>query len=645
MNNISVSFEKNTIVMNFLNGQTTIPGSYGGYVVASGCGSGKTTIIKEIIRQKFNEGILYAASTIKEVDDVYEWLLNNAVGFPIRDRLNNVIDTLREEDIVVLHSENENSKYMYRCSPEEITKKKVVLCTHYKLLHDSPCILIKQSFSTQRFRKSLTQIRDSVTRDMEEGSWYNMPRQYILIDELPSCDQLKAYFQKAAKIGMLETVNNSVTHYDNNNQVTVCDKLDFRLRGFKSKEETVMSYHLKVKGYPYDPFPESANTDDPNKLSIPAQLRKDLLIDSFIENESLYIDTDDFNSIKDGYIRYSISDFVLDEMETRLIVFDGTGDLTFGYNNKKFILRNIPKKYSSPCKFIKIDGGLVRKFKESYIKNNENKILEDIDNCCIQLKDIIEKNEKTLIVTWKDLKLMSEGGRKSRSSIKLTESRYNSSFSFPDYITNRINSLGVSKEFSIIHYMSGLDKATNQFKDYDSVIFLGEFHVPNNVIEEFNSTYYSDTNSFKYTLYQLVQAICRTRIRNHKGESINVYITDDWDNRYIVALNYYLNYNNYDNIDEISESKPNSISLIESSEIVNEALSKLSNKWRPIIKSLDESLIPGLIDDIRNNVPREVSVNFNELYNVYKMKVKEVRKYYPLINYLRRFNINLTITK
>lgn len=64
MNNISVQFNDHFAVMNFLNCSIKVPMRYGGEVIASGCGSGKTTIIKEIIRQKFNEGILYSAATI-----------------------------------------------------------------------------------------------------------------------------------------------------------------------------------------------------------------------------------------------------------------------------------------------------------------------------------------------------------------------------------------------------------------------------------------------------------------------------------------------------------------------------------------------------------------------------------------------------
>lgn len=634
MNNISVNFEKNSIVMNFLNGTVTVPGTYGGYVIASGCGSGKTTVIKEIIRQKFNEGILYAASTIREVDEMYEWLVNNVV-----DKPNSYGDILTNEEIIVLHSENEESRYTYRLNPYEITTRKIVLCTHYKLLHDDPEILIKQSFDIKRFRSHTTKIRNSISISMKEGTEYSYPRQWILVDEIPSCDTLKAYFQKAAKISLLDTINTSIKHI-NEEGIVVCDKAEFRLKGFDSREETMMAYNMKVRGYPYDPFPESANSENENIKSIPAQLRKDLLIDSFIENESRNLDTDDFESIKDGFVRYNISDLILDKMDTRILVFDGTGDLTFGDDNGKFNLRNIRKKYNSNCKFIKIDSSMSRKFKESYLKDNENKILENLNKCCEQLMDIIDRNEKTLIVTWKDLKMINKDKRK-RSSIKLVDSKYNSEFNLPNYMKDKLIELGVSKEFSIIHYQSGLDRATNEFKDYDSIVFMGEFHVPNIVVEEFNESYSAKSNQFKYTLYQLVQAICRTRIRNHRGDDINIYMTDDWDNKYIIALNLYLNYNNIDRLEELNSSKP--MELVDSQYIRNETLSKLSNKWSPIIKILDEKLFPGLLMDIRQNNNRSITTSLGEIREIYALKNGKVRDYYPLINYLRKFNIDLTI--
>ena len=646
MSNIGVNFDGGSINMNFLNGEINVPKNYGGYVIASGCGSGKTTVIKDIIRQKFNEGILYSAATIREVDEMYEWIMNNIIGS--RVDTSNGSYVLTEDEVVVLHSKNEDSKFIYRFNPEEITKKMIVLCTHYKLFHDDPNILITQNFDIRKYNRSISLIRNSLTMRMPQGTEYMLPRQWILIDEMPSCDQLKAYFTKSTKMSLLETVNNSVKHTSEDGLI-ICDKVEMRLKGYDSYLETEMAYEMKVKGTREDPFPESANSNNEFKMSVPAKLRKDLLLSNFYENEASKINTSDFGTIRDGYIKYNISDFIVDNMMTRVLIFDGTGDLTFGFDNRKFNLKNIPDKYNSKCIISKIDSNIARKFKESYILNHEKNVYDDLDRCCNQLVDIINENEKTLIVTWKNLKMISQSlsGRAKSSLIKLinSNSEYNKEFSLPEYITDRLRFMGVSKEFSIIHYGSGLDKATNEFRDYDSIVFLGEFHVPQEVIEEFNSTYSAKSNMFRYTLYQLVQAICRTRIRNHKGESVNVYMTDDWDNKYAIALNLYLNYNRYNELEllssnniklELDNAGPN---VIDSRNI----LTKLSNKWRPVVEKLDSELFPGLLRDMNQGIPRKISVKLDDIYNVIPMAYKEVARYYSLINYLRKFMIELEI--
>ena len=70
----------------------------------------------------------------------------------------------------------------------------------------------------------------------------------------------------------------------------------------------------------------------------------------------------------------------------------------------------------------------------------------------------------------------------------------------------------------------------------------------------------------------------------------------------------------------------------------------LSNKWRPIIEKLDKTLIPGILKCIISGTPCQFEVKFSELHNVYPLKVKEMRNYLPLISYLKRFNISLSIT-
>lgn len=94
------------------------------------------------------------------------------------------------------------------------------------------------------------------------------------------------------------------------------------------------------------------------------------------------------------------------------------------------------------------------------------------------------------------------------SALNLTCSGVNDEFNLTQYYAYNIcNKLGIpveyntdgsikttnimylDKEFSFISYQSGLDRATNEFREYDSIVFYGKFLVPNSAIYEFNESY------------------------------------------------------------------------------------------------------------------------------------------------------------
>lgn len=639
-------YGKNSIRMDFINGSVGLPPYPGGYVVASGCGSGKTTVIKDIIRQKYDEGILYAASTIDEIDSMYEWLINNVVGRhqPEHDASHPVLNA---DDIIVLHSKNENSKYVYRYTPEDISNKKVVLCTHYKLLHDDPRLLISQNFRKEvynDYKLSLTRI--AVNNRVANNTVIIPPRQWVLVDEMPVCDQLKMYFDKSTKLSLVNKVAESEYKYNSVINDYQCVSAKFKYEPYSDRAQLELAYNTLIKNSKLDPFPKSANySENVPGRSVPMIMRKDLVMSSFMESyaaEICGLANDDPDKVIDGYVRYGITDLILDSMNTRVIVFDGTGDLTFGSENTKFNLRDIKNKYNSPCHFHKIDNIISRKYRESYLLDYGNKIYEIIDKCCHQLKDIIEENEKTLIITWKNLKIISPDTRK-KSSFKISKGRYNDSFSLPNYITNELNKLNLTKEFSVIHYQSGLDKATNQFREYDAVVFLGEFHVPNSVVKDFNDAYSANSNLFRYTLYQMVQTICRTRIRMHQGQPINIYLTDDWDDRLIAALHVYLNNNNLDDAKMIETEKHNTLNPVVLGSLADERLVRITDKWRDDIDKLDSTIMPGLLNNINNHNEVTYEVELDDIYKLLPRSRKVADRYYSLISYLDKLGIKLVI--
>ena len=68
--NLELNERESLMKFNYLNGSIDFPlneNTYGAYAMCPGCGSGKTTIIKDIIKFKWSEGILYSAFTRDEV--------------------------------------------------------------------------------------------------------------------------------------------------------------------------------------------------------------------------------------------------------------------------------------------------------------------------------------------------------------------------------------------------------------------------------------------------------------------------------------------------------------------------------------------------------------------------------------------------
>lgn len=147
------------IEIKFLNGKVIIPGRHGAYVVASGCGAGKTTAIKEIIKHCYTQGVLYAAFTIEECNEMYNYCRT----------------FLNEDQIVLLHSDEGSLK--------ELDDKYVIICTQYRLINEYPELLYKYDKNIVP-TYSLSYI--SRLSNLSTGEVKNYPRQLILIDGIPT---------------------------------------------------------------------------------------------------------------------------------------------------------------------------------------------------------------------------------------------------------------------------------------------------------------------------------------------------------------------------------------------------------------------------------------------------------------------------
>ena len=79
---------------------------------------------------------------------------------------------------------------------------------------------------------------------------------------------------------------------------------------------------------------------------------------------------------------------------------------------------------------------------------------------------------------------------------------------------------------------------------------------------------------------------------------------------------------------------------------INDGLKNIKPKWRPVVEKLcmiDE----GFNEAIDKGLSYKLTFTLDEIWDltreVLPMKAKEVKSYYPLINYLRKFGIEVEI--
>ena len=108
--------------MNFYNGSIEIPSKKAGYVVSCGCGSGKTTNIRQFIVSHQKEGVLYCVDTKDELDKMEH---------------NLKIRGIKEEDILKIHGEiDKDVMARYQRQPDLVVNVPILLITHARLFVD-----------------------------------------------------------------------------------------------------------------------------------------------------------------------------------------------------------------------------------------------------------------------------------------------------------------------------------------------------------------------------------------------------------------------------------------------------------------------------------------------------------------------------
>lgn len=629
--------------LEFLNGTIILPNKCGSYVISPGCGSGKTTVIKQIIRENFDKGVLYSASTIEECNLMYQFCKE------LVEEYNNP-NLLKEDDIIVLHSDYKSDgvdNNLWRNNPEKLADKKIVICTHYKLMNEDPNILTDTNFNVityddldrSTYRRAFRSKPVKTVGRVEKTK----PRRFVLIDEVPTTgirtvvvtrNQLLSYALRnnLRMEGMLSeearrTLSTEMTRF---NEVIYREPETFR-----QFVGTYSSANNKELPEIYKSSNRSSTINDTRTIE---QVRLDnemgSIYDKFpelwSEMETEYQETGNPNPSRKVYISFmnALEDRELED--SSVLLFDGTGDITFK-ESKVFQVRSLPektRKYNSDVKLIKFESSLRRRVKA--VHTLEDSLLNSIRSNVDSLEKILKSNSKTLIVTWKNLK---EDASLSDES-EFIVSSINEKKSLTGLYKSLLESKGFIEgiNFDIIHYQSGLDKATNKFIDCDSIVFLGEFHIPNSAVDEFNKIFKTNSSPESYLMYQLVQAVCRTRIRKHSGEPVNIYYTSDWNDRIMEALASYLTQQLDNHRDPVALE-------------LNDPLHNIREPYKSEVYKLDsEKVLPGVVNAIVNGQPMNYRVSLSSMYKAVPRGNCQIRSYNKLLKLLKSVRIDVTIT-
>lgn len=241
------------------------------------------------------------------------------------------------------------------------------------------------------------------------------PRQLIMIDELPNCSGMKSRIDRFILTNVLGYRRcypdpEWKRHPDGN---IICypymPPMYDRAPGFRM----IMSLY------------ETEVPDDKKFIKITDELSRkktELLLGAVYDQ---YYDLcQNGSDMSDIQVSYNASSLLLTNPATRILLFDGTGDLTFSNQidtgRRGFEVLTFYKKYSGEINTYKIPFKLKRYNKPN---SNVNEIREAIEESAAQIEGLIKSGKKVLIVTWKNLK--SDGFRVTGGTKNIVNSMLN----------------------------------------------------------------------------------------------------------------------------------------------------------------------------------------------------------------------------
>lgn len=331
-------------LMKLKTGEIDVPNERGGYIISSGCGSGKTESIKSLIRNKYNEGILYCVDTKEELDKMYNWIIENLVD---------VMPGLKKEDVMIISSDDEHyiSLSEYKDNPEIIMQKKILLITHVRFWTDliNYFLIYKPTSDVDPFDGDF---RKLMIRDDLRG--------YIVFDETPTF--IKPF------VTFSSVMMGNFTDIDNEGKTRS-----------KKPEDIERFYDRFIKGTSSEIF----NT----KYRI-GRIKKQVALNLIPD----YYDSWSISGRKELSISFYPVDLCPDNttINTHILIFEGVGDILFK-DIRNYKLLDTSEKYNTVVDFQKLEFGITR-------KNHNDSLFERVMS---KIAGLI--TEPTLIISWKEV--------------------------------------------------------------------------------------------------------------------------------------------------------------------------------------------------------------------------------------------------
>lgn len=302
-----------------------------------------------------------------------------------------------------------------------------------------------------------------------------------------------------------------------------------------------------------------------------------------------------------------------------VILFDGTSDIVFPKSKRHLPLSGT--RYSSDITFFTFPMPLKRKNKERFDVGEIDKYAPDF------IRMVVNKTQtdRVIVITWKTVEVYKNTGDADRFEKTTTDN-------FPDLLKALLVKNGaVEDNLAVIYRGSGLDRGSNEYKDFSTVYFLGEWRVPDNVTKDISRMFDEKVTFEDYKMSLLVQTICRLRIRQHQGLPIEVFFSDDCNYELFYRVQEYFKANSPSTCKISGLNTPCPTYTIYQKGFIFDMVALYS--YDPILRTA-----------IINQKPYTLSIPLDDIYNIIPKDSKRKRAYNNLVNYLKLRQVTLIIT-